>query len=341
MSTRLFEKAKQRSLTEVVLKAGFDLRKQGMRYAAKHCPHCDPGLGDAMSIFQKGGVWRWNCFRCNRGGTVIDFAAAVWGISEREAAIRLANDDEIGQAVVIKENKPAVTPEITKSTLGLIARHGHTSVRECLDYLQSRGISEKTATDAVRRGLLRFLPANPFQANKFLNEKLGIEKLRESGLLKPEARWPGIAFRPMVFFFPGFSAAEFRLAREPKDGEPKAVRYGNAKWPWWWKAGETVSTIHIVEGAIDLLSRVEMGLKEGEALIAIPGTSSWRPEWISAVYNAHPKAKFVLGLDADEPGQQASEGMHEALAGLGASVTEIVPSVGKDWNEYLLSRKAA
>lgn len=338
---KLFEKAKTRSLIDIAKRSGYTLRKQGNGYAAKHCPHCSPGENDAMSIFPKDGMWRWNCFRCKRGGTVIDFAAAIWGVPERDAAMRLANNDEIEEAILPPaETKPATDANLEKALVSLL-KHGHTNVRECFDYLKSRGVSEQTVIGAVQRGMLRFLPFNPFQANRMLIERLGIGLLREAGFLKPDARWPGIAFRPMVFFFPGGGAAEFRLARDPKDDEPKAIRYGHVKWPWWWKEGNSVETIYIVEGIIDLLSMAEMGLKASDGIIGIPGTTSWRAEWFAAARKAHPNAKFVIALDADRAGQEAAHGIHEVLDNMGASVTERVPSQGKDWNEFLLASKAA
>lgn len=339
---QLFTKAKTRSLVDFAQKSGFALRKQGSGYAAKHCPCCAPGGNDAMSIFPKDGVWRWNCFRCKRGGTVIDFAAAVWGMSEMQAAMRLANEGGIEEAILPPPapNIPALD-EALKAALESLLKHGHTSVRECVDYLASRGISERVVTQAVRRGLLRFLPADPFQANKMLHERLGVATLRQAGLLKLDSRWPGIAFRPMVFFFPGCGSAEFRLARPPKDSEPKAIRYGAVKWPWWWKEGNAVSTIYIVEGVIDLLSMVELGLKDGEAVIGIPGTTSWRAEWFAAARKAHPEAKFVVALDADEAGQEAANGLSGSLETMGAKVVERVPGHGHDWNEHLLAIRAA
>lgn len=335
MKLKLFEKAKTRSLTDFALKSGFALRKQGDGYAAKHCPHCAPGQNDAMSIFPKDGVWRWNCFRCRRGGTIVDFAAAIWGIPERDAAMRLANEEEIERVVAIPKESKKACSEVLATAIDSLFTNGHTSVRECFDYLGRRGISEQTVVSAVRRGLLRFLPADPFKANKMLADRLGVELLREAGFLKGTSRWPGIAFRPMMFFFPGGGAAEFRLARDPKEDEPKAIRYGHIKWPWWWKEGNTVHTMYIVEGAIDLLSLVELGLKEGEAVVGIPGTTSWRQEWFPAARKAHPNAKFVVALDADVAGQEAAAGIVETLESIGASVTERVPTEGNDWNSFL------
>jgi DNA primase len=336
---RLFEKAKVKNLVQIAENSGFTLRKQGNGYAAKNCPHCAPGSNDAMSIFQKGGIWRWHCFRCDRGGSVIDFAAAVWGLSEKDAAIRLANDMEVDEIVQIRDaGKPS--DGAVKNVITSLLKNGQTSVRECLDYLNQRGISERTVTEAVRRGMLRFLPPNPFQANKFLAEKIGIGLLRESGFLKPDSRWPGIAFRPIVSFFPGCCAAEFRIARAPNEGEPKAIRYGKIKWPWWWKQGDSVSVIHVVEGIIDLLSLVELGLKDGEAVIGIPGTTSWSKEWFTAAHAAHPNARFIIGFDADEAGKQAAYGICQLLESMMIDVSERMPAYGGDWNDFLLFSKA-
>lgn len=339
---KLYEKAKTRSLVDVARMSGFTLREQGAGYAAKHCPHCDPGSNYAMSIFPKDGIWRWNCFRCNRGGTVIDFAAAVWAVSEKEAAMKLANNEELEKtaATPAPEKKKASTPALEKAFRDILM-HGHTSVKECIDYLKSREISEATIQAAVRNGMLRFLPANAFYANRMLNEKVGIGTLREAGLLKEGSKWPAISFRPMVFFFPGGGAAEFRIAREANEDEPKAIRYGTVKWPWWWKQGNKVGRIYVVEGVIDLLSRVELGLKEGEAVLGIPGANAWQAEWFAAARKTHPEAEFVLALDADETGREVVFQLHEVLDEMGLPVSEQVPSKGKDWNEYLQAVRAS
>lgn len=338
---RLFEKAKTRSLVVFARDNGFALRKQGSGYTAKHCPHCHHGGRDVMSIYSKDGIERWNCFRCNRGGSVIDFAAAIWGIPEREAAKRLANDEEVAVADVGASKEIASSSEAVKEAVSRLFQVGHTSVAECIGYLKSRGIGEKTVSEAVRRGLLRFLPASPFQAKKFLYDSIGVEGLMNAGFLKQESVWPGIAFRPMVFFFPGLCAAEFRLSGRPRGGEPKAIRYGHVKWPWWWREDGTVSTILIVEGVIDLLSMVEMGLKKGEAVIGVPGASSWRPEWLAAARKSYPDADFVVALDADDAGRRAANGIRETLENMGASVSERFTPHGKDWNEFLVSSRAA
>jgi len=339
---RLFEMAKTCDLLKIAEKH-FHLRKRGNGYAANHCPHCPPGKNDAMSIYPSDGIWRWHCFRCARGGTVIDFAAAIWGTSEREAAMRLVKSTDPGKADPSHgaPKKVKASQDVMKNAITQLLNNGHTNLKECFEYLEQRGISKKTANEAIRRGMLRFLPANPFQANKFLLKNLGIKTLREAGFLKPEARWPGIAFRPLVFFFPGYTAAEFRLARQPKEGEPKAIRYGYIERPWWWSAGDSISTIYIVEGVIDLLSMVEIGLEEGEAVMGIPGVTSWKQEWFSAAKSAHPDARFVIALDADNAGRQATHSIRQFLESMEVAVSEKTPECGTDWNDFLVLSRAA
>lgn len=343
---RLFEKAKQRSLVDFATNEGFELRAQGFGFVGKHCPYCKGGGHNALSVFPQDGTWRWNCFRCRRGGTVIDFAAAVWGVSELEAAKRLANEDTgfLGAAVcrTPAPERKATTEENPALTLALQAlfKGAYTRVPEALDYLRSRGIGSRTVAEACLRGLLRFLPANPKEASALLAQRVGVESLVAAGLLRQGKRWPAIAFRPLVFFFPGGRAAEFRLARAPQQGEPKAIRYGHAEWPWWWKVGAAAETVYVVEGAIDLLSMVEMGLKEGDAVMGIPGVTSWKAEWFTRIHGLYPKSRFVIALDADRAGRSVTKGIHEALDSLGIPALEVAPE-GKDWNEQLQAMKRA
>jgi len=346
MSMRLFEKARQKSLADFATSNGFTLRKQGLGYAGKRCPHCAEGGNDALSLFPKDGVWRWNCFRCRRGGTVVDFAAAVWGSTEMEAAMRLAND---GSGFLSEQPVAAPAPHrpsslqtqgALKDALTALLKGGYTRVTEAVEYLASRGIGEETIHEATRRGMLRFLPNNPHEANKMLAERVGMEKLVAAGFVREGKSWPAIAFRPLVFFFPGQEAAEFRLARAPKEGEPKAIRYGQTKWPWWWKHGKSAETVYIVEGAIDVLSMVELGLKEGDAVLGMPGTTSWKPEWFHHIHRLYPNARFILALDSDQAGQDAAKGISKVLEELRVPIMEVAPE-GKDWNEHLQAIKAA
>ena len=337
---KLFEKAKRKSLPDFAIASGFKIRKTGNGYSNRVCPHCmeSDGSNDGLSIFPQDDMWRWNCFRCHKGGTVIDFASALWGCTDIEAAKRLCDDvtSTPVPAANIPKTSTATTPEDLSKAIDILTKQGYTSVTECIDYLKGRGISEKTITSAVQRGILRFLPADPHKANSLLFSLIGQPGLRDAGLLKSGSKWTAAAFRPIMFLFPGGSSVEFRLAREPKENEPKAIRYGNTKWPWWWKNGEKITKIHVLEGAIDMLSRVDIGLKYGEAIFSIPGTDAWRPEWFDAVIKTHPEAIFSMGLDNDEGGEIATSVISGMLKEKGAEVVySPPPSQFHDWNLYL------
>jgi DNA primase len=351
MALSLFEKAKKHHLPNYAKSQGYKLTIKGSRYEGSHCPCCEPSnRKDVLSIFiTQDGDWRWSCLRCNTGGSVVDFAAHTLGVSVIEAAKRLANDKSLvfnnalqnNEAPGEVEKKPTVNNEALEKALKLLIANGHSSVPECVNYLMSRGLSEKTIVSAVRRGMLRFLPAVPFDANRMLFDIIGKGILTESGLLKPTSNWTAIAFRPIIFNFPDGKSAEFRLAREPKENEQKAIRYGSTKYPWWWKHSDmpdsAVHTVHVVEGVIDLLSVVELGLCDGEAVMAMPGVASWSEKWFLDIHKKyHPR--FVLSLDNDKAGQDATEKIKAFLEKEKISYSVMSPPVQfKDWNEYLES----
>lgn len=341
----LFDKAKQFSLPEFARNHGYELKKQGTGFTNKKCPCCNGGSSNALSIFQSAGIWRWNCFRSRKGGTTVDFAAMTWGISTVEAARRLCNEINASGAsgtFIKTAPKPVATVsnESLALALDLILGKGHSSVKPCLDYLASRGISEQVVTQAVRRGIIRFLPADPMKANRALNDWVGIGNLTKAGLLKEGSKWPAISFRPIVSFFPGGGSAEFRLARNPKDkDEPKAIRYGTTKWPWFWKNAEKVKTIRVVEGVIDMLSLVEMGLPKDCGVMAIPGASSWQMKWFSAALKVHPQAQIILSLDNDAGGEKASTSLVEELAKANIHQVSSARPKNGDWNADLMQMK--
>lgn len=336
----LFEKAKRYDLPEFARSSGYVLHKQGAGFCCKTCPSCGDGSSNALSLFfSKEGIWRWNCFRCKKGGTIVDFAVEIWNINEVDAARNLTQGGSGN--VVIKQAAPVVknpvSSEALREAISSIGRRGHSSVKEGVDYLHSRGIGDRVIAEAVRRGILRFLPAKPHLANRFLIDAIGTGNMIKAGLLKPDSKWPAIAFRPLVAFFPG-GGAEFRLIREANEDEPKAIRYGEIKWPWWWRGGDVVETIRVVEGVIDLFSLVEIGLKPGESIMSLPGTSSWSMNWFQGMVKRHPTAEIIISFDNDDGGRLSAIKLKEALFENHITNVVIEHPVEADWNVQLLQR---
>lgn len=341
----LFEKAKKRSLPDFAQMYGFNLKRIGDRFAANCCPHCNNqqhGAGQELSMRMEGGIWRWKCFRCqDRGGSIIDFAAAVWGLTLTEAAKRLADNEEVFRVSpkAFASVKAKTNPEILASALKRISLNSRTSESKCVEYLESRGLSVVIINKALKIGLLGFLPSNPVTANDKLLQMVGLNDMRESGLVKQDANFSCISYRPICYFFPGFDAAEFRLARDSEKSENKFVAFGEPQLPYWWQAEsgrENTHCIHVVEGAIDLLSRVALGIDKQDAVMAVPGVNRWKEDWFQRIQLAYPKAKLVLSLDNDVAGFNATERMKLTLDALKMPYEVSYPDK-KDWNETLKS----
>lgn len=335
-------------LVEVATSLGFPLRKQGRSWGGKRCPVCGEG-GDGsnrLSVFvSQDGKERWRCFACSAGGDAADFIAAAKGITLREA-LREVGDKLV--PVAEKHNKTS-SAELPVPTYEGFVRQLPVRDGKVVSYLKGRGLSEKTIDEAVRRGILRMLPADPYASKKLLEERVGEGELRKLGLLK--SSWPAIAFRPLVFIMPGAASIECRIIKPSTDKDtPKSIRYGQMAWPWFWKSendtllGRPITKVTVVEGAIDMLSLVELGLEKGEAVMGIPGVSAWKPAWFDALKMKHPGAKICVGLDNDDAGNSAADAIMDACKTVGLSAGRVIPPSGaKDWNDALcmLLKKAA
>lgn len=333
-----FNEARQAALPEIAKLLGFKLsHRAGGKFVSKACPACGDGAREHVSYYLSGGTWRWKCFRCPGGGSAIDFVAAAMSLRDREAVdwivqgghavrenFRLANPED--------DRKVAVAEAIDK-----LVANAYTLSETGYTYLRTRGIEPKVVAEACQRGLLRFLPPLPAAARDFALLTVGESLLRKAEILR--SSMPAIAYRPIVFPFPGGGSAEFRLARAPSDeGDAKAIRYGHAKWPWYWKPQKAAKTIRVIEGALDMLSLVQMGEKGG--IMALPGLAAWKPEWFLYAARVNPGVRFLVSFDNDEPGTKASASLSEFLKANGLPCVVDPPHHGKDWND-MLRRKAA
>jgi hypothetical protein len=339
----LFDQARRTDLPKFVESLGLVLKKQGGSYGSPHCPCCGTSKdinSNRVSVFwaERESIWRWKCFICKKGGTTIDYACAAWSKTAPEATNALVAGNTSNFCMRPVAEKPNITPitgekanQRLKETLEIILKQGYTAEPASLAYLQSRGISGVIAGEASKREMLRMLPSNPTAAMDWLMQKVGESRLRDAGLWRASAKWPAIAFRPLIFMLPGLSSAEFRLIKMPTGDEPKAIRYGRLEWPWFWR-GET-KRITVVEGAIDLLSLRQMG--EKGSIMAIPGTSAWKKEWFTKCAERHKGSIFRIGLDDGPAGDPTAALFMEILRENGTEACRARPAFGKDWNLML------
>ena len=221
----------------------------------------------------------------------------------------------------------------SKKVFELIRSKGLSTEPGVRAYLESRRISASLQNEAFARNMLRMLPSTPAQAMEWLLENVGEDLLKSGGFWKQESKWPPIAFRPLIFLLPNDAGAEFRLARDPKGEEPKALRYGRLNWPWWWK-GKTDKVI-TVEGAIDMLSLVAMNWES--SILAAPGANAWKDSWLDNIAEKYPGIEFHTGFDNDKAGSEATERVAKYLLEKGRfSVSTTPPKAFKDWNKYLV-----
>jgi DNA primase len=339
------------------IKASVDLRSflesEGARFntvggvpRSDSCPCCGNGHkgNNKLALLKNGEKWR--CFSCGKGGDVIDAASLSWSMTTRDAIKRLAEDQWVESSVKInrtatkkydslkEERQKALTVALTKLSEA-IKHNGPVPHAELVNYLAiERGIGKedpRIIAQAMKNGMLGFLPNSPFRAKAFLEEAIGFDLMIESGLWNPEKKMPAIAYRPIVFFMPGFESAEFRLGRVAAEGEKKAIRYGSSPRPWYW-SGTDGSKVAVVEGAIDLLSLVAYGF-QGD-IIGIPGATVWTPEWLKGY------SKVLTCLDPDAAGRAATAKILEACNSLGISGIDRTPTRG-DINDMLLLKQAA
>lgn len=229
-------------------------------------PKCSPKETD-LPVSITGDFFR--CWACGSRGDVSAAATLLWGASPQEAARRLISME--GYAVPAQTGA-ANSKEKEDAILKILAPLKARPIDPIgADWLMSRGISESMIQQAVSRGLLAFLPGSPDRAMEWLEAEIEQEAIRMAGMWREGSRAPAIIFRPVVFT--GNASAEFRLAREPNEREPKALRFGRSEM-WSWQ-GDTPGYA-IVSGMMDLLSLAQLGYRG--TIYGLAGITAWNSE---------------------------------------------------------------
>lgn len=300
------------------------------------CPCCGHKKGSNRLALLKGNK-RWRCFTCGNGGDIVDAASKLWSMTLKDAVKKLSSDFWVTNSVKIDRRTPekmdeakATRQRAMQRALKLLQKEiAVIENKDAFNYLLRRGLSGKLVSDAIRKGMLGFLPSNQYYASEFLKEVIGSDLMIEAGLLKPENRVPAISYRPVVFFMPEANSAEFRKIKISEPSERKALRYGTSPRPWFWSGELTKKTVAVVEGAVDLLSLIEYGFK-GD-IIGLPGASVWRPEWFQGY------EKVITALDKDEAGMKNTLKIMQTCESMGIKAVDKTPPEG-DINDMLLRR---
>lgn len=346
-----FDAVKDLSVSEFLSRElGVDCRKVGSSLRMSSCPECGESAGDSykLSIGREDRTWR--CWSCGQNGSILDAAMLLWRCEIKEAAQQLLG---------VREDLKCALPKVDRSKQDAadaaktaMMRKAFTAIQlACadfknesipLDYLMNvRKLPLSIIREAQRRGMLGFLPADSNKAKDVLLSAVGEDLLRQTELWKPDKKLPGIAYRPIVFFLPGMSSAEFRLAiEEVPVGWKKSIRYGTLEYPYWWEG--TDAQAMIVEGAIDTLSAVALDFKGH--VMGLTGCNSFKTAWFPAAAAKYGLKRYVVALDndvnkPDNPGQTWAKNIDEIIRNLDIPSCIRTPEKG-DINDILKARSA-
>lgn len=276
------------------------MTSSGARQNACPNPECTPRPGE-LPVSITGEFFR--CWACGSRGDVTAAASLLWGISAADAARRLLRTRDLQPPAPVAQEPPGRADAIRR-ILAVLAASPVDPIG--VDYLHSRGITDATIREARERQMLAFLPGVPDRAMEWLTESVEEEAMRLAGMWREGARAPAIIFRPVVF--PGTQSAEFRLAREPGEREPRALRFGRTE-KWVWQG--TVPGYAIVSGMMDVLSLAQLGYKG--TIYGLPGATAWTSEDFPDP--APGRAQIVF--PGSPGGQRHSEALRTALAAQG------------------------
>lgn len=312
--------------------------QKGLRFDC--CPICGP-RAESLKLSVRDG--KFHCFSCGGRGSVVDAAAAIYGVDEITAAKRLVKSEQGSFPKKYRDYNPS-SPEVHEE---------HEALREVLSLLRpiicrrddklawtylvgERCISPWVLERAMAEKRLGFLPSHPVHAKNFLVKHVGETLLKKSGLWKKDAKSPGICYRPIVSFMPCGGSAEFRRFKEEEPAKGvKAIRYGPLKYPWFWK-GEGDRAL-VVEGVIDFYSAPSMGWKGH--IIGVPGCNNWKIDWFVKCAQKLGIRSFLIGFDNDvnrdkNPGQEWAQKLSIEMQANNLTRSIYVPPAG-DINDIL------
>lgn len=328
------------------------------------CPACRNYREDSGKLSVMGGTPHlFRCFACDAKGDVTEFARHWFDLPEGPAGCKQAAEKLLGIADHWGNKPPKVRTETPQD--GEKKRDIRPFLKALLDsniepdkavftYLSDRGFSSESLAWLWEAGLFRTLPDDPDVAHGLILDLLGGNRqaLLDTGLSKIRGgaiSYPAIAFKPLIFIFPGATSAEFRAIhplKKMKNGKlpPKLLRYGSTDQPWVIPGAGSSKTTFITEGLMDAVSLRMLQRAKGtdpSRVIAIPGVKSWKDTWNGLIETE----RVAIAFDGDQAGVAAGLELEGKLnqTSLGRfwaqSIASRLPE-GKDINDLLLSKQS-
>lgn len=307
----VFNELRSLSLSDFLEKQlGVKPMKSGRSLRFSSCPGCGQGPAKSVRLKVKDDDRHCKCYRCPFNGDILDCAKELWGVSGKECIDMLLNrtsaptpTPKIKQRNVKPDAQLAAEAAAQQAALqeALIKIQALTeqyaNEQECIDYLMiERNIPEHVIREMQRRKMLGFLPADSKKARAALLLAVGEKLLKASGLWNPDKKAAAIFFRPIVFFLPKLTSAEFRIIGPGSDDFPKSIRYGESKLPYVYRNGDSRKAM-VVEGFIDMMSAISLGYTGH--VVCLPGCNNWHIDqflYIASVLNIE---RWLIALDND------------------------------------------
>lgn len=326
-------------------------RRAGGSTRWSECPHCGPGGATSSRLCIRSGAAKYKCFTCGESGGVVDFAAALWGISPLDAARDLIDDEFVvaPRDTAREEREKKAETEKALARREMVRRlyaglPGKVINQEAMDYFcRTRKIAPKVMLKALERKIVAFLPSDTYEANELIREIVGDDILRKAEILKDPRKRMSLAFRPAVFFAHGGNEAEFRLIRAASGNESKAMRYGGGNNPWFWEGAASSGQCVVTEGAVDLLSQASLGF-DGDVM-GLPSSNNFKLHWFKMLHERGRVKRFVIRLDNDavknpqaqeHSGNKWAASIHDKLSEAGIESIIMLPIEG-DINDQLIA----
>lgn len=325
-------------IIEQLKSKGHHIKKQGRTWGSNFCPRCGEGSKHSNKLCAfvgRDGKERWFCHACGERGDLADLLAALHGITLKEALgmVKSTLPSKATEVVLPREDEGSENLDQVRAVIRALLDGLPHACDEAMQYLAKRGIEAAVVRQAAQRGLLRMLPADPFQARDTIFRVADPSSLKATGLWGGSSdTWPAMAFRPLLFF----TDTSVEMRRINTDERfPKSIRVGKLTKPFAWRGDP--SRVVVVEGAIDMLSLVQLG--ERRTILALPGVNAYRIEWFEAASKRY-GSRFHIAFDADRAGRLAARRLINELQARGIDAERLEPAQGKDWNDMLLASTA-
>ncbi len=253
----------------------------------------------------------YHCFGCSAHGDVIRFVSETNGISYKEAAIKVANDNgiELPKMSAAQEQKYEETDQIY-NILNLAAEFFQSNVdKPTIEYLKKRGVT----SNSIESFSIGFAPGGGLLEKFFQQKSIPLKDLLKSGLFgkKEDGRIYEVFNRRIMFPIRnvynkvvGFGGRAVLDAMPKYINSPETMVFKKSEVMY----GENVATGQsykdnysiIVEGYMDVIALHQAGFKQAVASLGTSVTEKHIQKlWRSA-------DEIVACLDGDSAGVRAS-----------------------------------